>query len=197
MISKERHEEARVILQRLHDDHEDTLFWEKEYLQIAAQAAAEAEEKKTSKWTHIVTNKKELHRILIAIVAMTCVQTNGAQTIQAYQVSPILPLFKSSHRANIHLQATLYSGLGFSARSTLLMAGIFQICLIAGGLVNLALIDRAGRRILFLSGLLILSVCLALFAAFSAKFGQTADNCKCSTGCSFTLDANYWNDSLG
>jgi hypothetical protein len=86
VISKDRHEEARVILARLHDDNKDSLFWEKEYLQIAAQAAAEAEEKKTSKWTHLFTNPSERRRVLIAIVAMTCVQTNGAQTIQAYQV---------------------------------------------------------------------------------------------------------------
>jgi len=56
------------------------------------------------------------------------------------------------------------------------MAGIFQICLIIGGLVNLTLIDYVGRKILFLSGLISLSVCLALFAAFSAKFGETASN---------------------
>jgi len=86
VISKGRHEEARVVLQRLHDDHDDTLFWEKEYLQISAQAAAEAEEKKTASWTHMLSNKSELHRVVIAVIALTCVQTNGAQTIQAYQV---------------------------------------------------------------------------------------------------------------
>lgn len=86
VISKGRHEEARVVLQRLHDDHEDSLFWEKEYLQISAQAAAEAEEKVTASWSHLLTNRSELHRVIIAIVALACVQTNGAQTIQAYQV---------------------------------------------------------------------------------------------------------------
>jgi hypothetical protein len=86
VISKDRHEEAKVILARLHDNHEDPQFWEKEYLQISAQAAVEAQEMKTSKWTHLFTNASERKRVLIAVVAMTCVQTNGAQTIQAYQV---------------------------------------------------------------------------------------------------------------
>jgi hypothetical protein len=80
-------------LQRLHDDHEDPLFWEKEYLQISAQAAIEAEEKASSSWSHMLTNWKELHRVLVAVAALTCVQTNGAQTIQAYQVG-----------SNIHLK---------------------------------------------------------------------------------------------
>ena len=83
---KGRHEEARVILQRLHDDHDDTLFWEKEYLQISAQLAAEAEETAGHSWLHIFTNPRELRRVAVAVAAMTSVQTNGAQTIQIYQV---------------------------------------------------------------------------------------------------------------
>jgi len=58
------------------------------------------------------------------------------------------------------------------------MAGIFQICLVIGGIGNLLLIDRVGRRILFLSGLITLSVCLGLFAGFSAKFGETGSSSK-------------------
>jgi hypothetical protein len=87
VLSKGRHEEARVILQRLHDDHEDPLFWEKEYIQIAAQCAREIEEKARSSWAHMLTNKRELRRVVTAIIALTSVQTNGAQTIQAYQVN--------------------------------------------------------------------------------------------------------------
>lgn len=87
MISRNRHTEAQIVLKRLHDDHKDHLFWEKEYLQISAQLAVEAEEKAAHSWTHLLTNKSELRRILIAVVALTSLQTNGAQTIQAYQVS--------------------------------------------------------------------------------------------------------------
>lgn len=67
------------------------------------------------------------------------------------------------------------------------MAGVFQICLIIGGIVNLSLIDYAGRRILFLSGLILLSVCLGLFAAFSAKFGETASNAWGKAGVSMVM----------
>lgn len=86
MISKDRHAEAQAVLRRLHDDHHDPTFWEKEYIQISAQLAAEREEKEHSSWTHIVTNPKELRRVAIAVAVLTCVQTNGAQTIQIYQV---------------------------------------------------------------------------------------------------------------
>ncbi|KIM93335.1 hypothetical protein OIDMADRAFT_35829 [Oidiodendron maius Zn] len=156
LIMKGRHEEARIVLQRLHDDHNDHMFWEKEYLQISAQLAAEAEETADHLWTHIFTNMRELRRVAAAVAAMTSTQTNGAQTIQIYQ-------------------SVLYAGLGFSHRTTLLMAGIFGLCNNAGGVVNLLLIDRAGRKFLFLSGLSILSICLAVFAAFSAKYEQTND----------------------
>lgn len=87
MISRNRHEEARAVLQRLHDDHKDPMFWEREYLQISAQLAVEAEEKAAHKWSHLFTDRSELRRITIAVIALTSLQTNGAQTIQAYQVS--------------------------------------------------------------------------------------------------------------
>jgi hypothetical protein len=84
---KERLEEARIVLQRLHDDHDDSTFWEKEYLQISAQLAAKAEETAGHLWTYIFTNIRELRRVAVAVAAMTSTQTNGAQTIQIYQVS--------------------------------------------------------------------------------------------------------------
>lgn len=70
------------------------------------------------------------------------------------------------------------------------MAGVFQICLVIGGIVNLALIDRIGRRILFLSGLLILSICLGMFAGFSAKFGKTGQSSKFYTEVTGRLSHN-------
>ncbi|KAH8901189.1 general substrate transporter [Thozetella sp. PMI_491] len=155
LISKNRHDEAKAVLQRLHDDHHDPTFWEKEYLQIAAQLAIEEKEKEEAKnWLSIFTTWRDLRRILIAVAALTSVQTNGAQTIQVYQT-------------------VLYTGLGFSTKRTLLMAGVFGICNTAGGITNLILIDRVGRRRLFLTGLLILSVWLGVFAACSAQYGET------------------------
>lgn len=86
MISKDRQLEAQEVLKRLHDDHSDPVFWEKEYLQISAQLAVEKVEKETSKWNHMFTNRSELRRVAVAIASLTSVQTNGAQTIQIYQV---------------------------------------------------------------------------------------------------------------
>lgn len=74
---------------------------------------------------------------------------------------------------NPYLQAVLYAGLGFSTRQTLLMAGVFGICNTCGGTTNLILIDRVGRRKLFLVGLIALSVWLGVFAACSAEYGKT------------------------
>lgn len=41
------------------------------------------------------SNRKELRRLAIAVAAMASVQTNGAQTIQVYQVRQVIrSLFK-------------------------------------------------------------------------------------------------------
>lgn len=97
--------EAQAVLRRLHDDHSDPMFWEKEYLQIAAQLAVEKAEKETSKWSHMITNRSELRRLAVAVAAMTSVQTNGAQTIQIYQVSITL----LTSRSLKHFLTTDYS----------------------------------------------------------------------------------------
>lgn len=102
------------------------------------------------------TNAKELRRLLIAVAALVSVQTNGAQTIQVYQT-------------------VLYSGLGFSTERTLLMAGVFGIINTLGGCTNLVLIDRVGRRKLFLTGLFLLSVWLGVFSAASAEYANTGN----------------------
>ncbi|KEF55567.1 uncharacterized protein A1O9_08317 [Exophiala aquamarina CBS 119918] len=168
LMSKDQHAEAQQILQRLHDDHEDPTFWENEHLQISAQIAAEHQEQVNGKWHHMFTSAKEFRRVATAVAAMTSVPANGAQTIQVYQ-------------------AVFYAGLGFSTRGTLLMAGIFGICNTAGGVTNLFLIDRTGRRKLFLSGLLILSVWLGVFAACSSKYAQTGLTTWGKAGISFVM----------
>ncbi|EXJ82874.1 hypothetical protein A1O3_06690 [Capronia epimyces CBS 606.96] len=168
LISKDRHAEAQAVLQRLHDDHEDPTFWEKEYLQISAQLAVEQKEKADASWHHILSNPKELRRVATAVASMTSVQCVGAQTIQVFQ-------------------SVFYAGLGYTTRRSLLMTGVFGICNMTGGSVNLILIDRLGRRKLFLSGLFILSVCLGIFAAATAKFAQTSDPVWGRTGIAFIM----------
>lgn len=87
VISKDRHEEAKATLMRLNDDNEDPSFWEKEYLQISAQIALEKREMEGSSWIHMFTNMKEFRRVAVAAASVISVQTNGAQTIQVFQVS--------------------------------------------------------------------------------------------------------------
>lgn len=170
MISRDRHEEAQIVLKRLRDSHEDPLLWQKEYLQISAQLAVEAEEKKAHSWSHLITDKSERKRVLIAIAALTSLQTNGAQTIQVYQAS--FGSVRTKYSTN-SMQSVLYTGLGFSLRSTLLLSGVFQIILSIGCIMNMVLIDRLGRRKLFMGGFVILSICLGIFAACTAMYEST------------------------
>ncbi|EXJ63259.1 uncharacterized protein A1O5_11580 [Cladophialophora psammophila CBS 110553] len=116
LTSKDRNVEEQAILQRLHDDHEDPVFWGKEYLRIAAQLAAEQQERVQSSLDHTSTSAKGLQRGVTAVAPITSVQRN-----------------------------VFYAGLGFSAPETVMMAGVFGICNTAGGTTNLLLFDRLWR----------------------------------------------------
>lgn len=61
---------------------------------------------------------------------------------------------------------------------TLLMAGVFQVILVFGCIVNMIVVDRIGRRALFIFGFNVLSLCLGIFAACSAMYLQTNGTSK-------------------
>jgi hypothetical protein len=82
-----RDEEAKTVLKRLHDDHVDPSFWEKEYVQIHSQLAQDKIEMEGSSWLEMFSNPVQRKRTLVAVMTMTMVQTTGAQTIQVFQVN--------------------------------------------------------------------------------------------------------------
>ncbi|OQV04932.1 hypothetical protein CLAIMM_09745 [Cladophialophora immunda] len=153
LVMRGRNEEARNVLKRLHDDRGDH-FWEKEYTQLVSQLEIERQETEGASFFHIFTNRKELFRASLAIVVLTACQTCGAQTILVFQ-------------------SVIYSSLGFSTSLVLLMACVFQAIVNLGGFFNMVAIDRYGRRPLMLSGLVLLSIFLGLFALCLAKFEST------------------------
>ncbi|EXJ67376.1 uncharacterized protein A1O5_09389 [Cladophialophora psammophila CBS 110553] len=156
LAMKGRHEEARKVLRRLHDDHANPLFWEREYAQMVAQLEHERRETAGVNSFHMFTNWRELHRALLAVVGLTSLQTNGAQTIFIFQ-------------------SILYASLGYSTGKILLMACFFQLLCIVGGIGNILAIDWLGRRILMMSGLIGLSVVLGAFMACVAEFEKTGN----------------------
>jgi hypothetical protein len=85
-MMKGRNDEAKVVLQRLHSDHQDPLFWEKEYYQIISQLNQDERERSGRSWHQMFTDKKERKRLLIAVLTIVSGQSIGAQTIQQYQV---------------------------------------------------------------------------------------------------------------
>jgi Sugar (and other) transporter len=87
---KGRDEEAKVVLQRLHDDHSDSFFWEKEYVQIHAQLQKDREELQGASWLEMFSNPVQRKRTLVSVMTMVMVQTTGAQTIQVFQVRAFL-----------------------------------------------------------------------------------------------------------
>ena len=88
-----RDEEAKVVLKRLHDDHEDPSFWEKEYVQIHHQLAQDKAELEGSSWLEMFSNPIQRKRTLVSVMTMVMVQTTGAQTIQVFQVLRLFSVF--------------------------------------------------------------------------------------------------------
>ncbi|KAL1897853.1 hypothetical protein Sste5346_003705 [Sporothrix stenoceras] len=67
------------------------------------------------------------------------------------------------------------------------MAGIFGIINTLGGCTNLILIDRVGRRKLFLTGLILLSVWLGVFSAASSEYATTGNPRWGKAGVAFVM----------
>jgi len=153
---KGRYDEAKVVLQRLHDDHPDPLFWEKEYIQVQRQEEQDRLEKSGVTWLEMFSTPSQRKRTLVSVMTMVMVQTTGAQTIQVFQ-------------------SIFYGELGYSTSRTLLMSGVFQILLVAGASTSILIVDRFGRKPLLISGFVLVTCILACFIAFSAMFQNTGD----------------------
>lgn len=126
MVSKDRHEEARAVLERLHGYRgEDFVLGE--LTQIQEQLSLEQSERKhTAVWE--IFTLRYARRTLLANFIMNMTKLSGAGVVSNYQ-------------------SLFYVGLGYKGRTVLLLAGIYGFMGVIGQVLNLLFVsDKWARR---------------------------------------------------
>ncbi|KAF5594922.1 sugar transporter [Fusarium pseudocircinatum] len=159
LVRKGRHEEARRVLNLLHDTEGET-FIEQELLQIQQQIELEASAE-TSSWAYAVKelfSMRYLHRTLMAAFIVSQSQLSGASVIQNFQ-------------------NTFYAIVGITDRESLLVSGIYGFMVVIGTIIYLGIVaDRWPRARTLWTGSLALSVSIAICMALSATYGQAGES---------------------
>ncbi|VTT58076.1 unnamed protein product [Fusarium fujikuroi] len=159
LVRKGRHEEARRVLNLLHDNEGET-FIEQELLQIQQQIELEASAE-TSSWAYAIKelfSMRYLHRTLMAAFIVSQSQLSGASVIQNFQ-------------------NTFYAIVGITGRQSLLVSGIYGFMGVIGTIIYLGIVaDRWPRARTLWTGSLALSVSISICMALSATYGQAGES---------------------
>lgn len=159
VVRKGRHEEARRVLNLLHDNEGET-FIEQELLQIQQQIELEASAE-TNSWAYAIKelfSMRYLHRTLMAAFIVSQSQLSGASVIQNFQ-------------------NTFYAIVGITGRQSLLVSGIYGFMGVIGTIIYLGIVaDRWPRARTLWTGSLALSVSISICMALSATYGQAGES---------------------
>ncbi|PNS13804.1 High-affinity glucose transporter [Sphaceloma murrayae] len=127
LIEKDRDEEARVVLQKLHFDGDNQEWIDREYAEIRATISAERNITAQS-WSVMFKVPSWRKRLMLGTLVQVFTQLTGINVIGYYQT-------------------VLYESLGFTGGRAVLVAGIYNV---VGPIANLIfiffIIDRVGRR---------------------------------------------------
>ena len=88
----------------------------------------------------------------------------------------------------------LFSGLGITGGTPLLLLGFFNLTTVPGNLFNGLFIDRFGRRRFVLTGCIGIIVCLSGEAAITAQFVETGSTNQVGLG-TFSIAPSLFTDS--
>ncbi|KAK7885435.1 hypothetical protein LTR67_010228 [Exophiala xenobiotica] len=158
LIMKGRHEEAHLLLRRLHrspSDHDDS-FADVEYYQISKQADTDASLNLSYK--EMVSNRPMLLRTLFGIIWPAMTATSGVNVVVNY--GPLL-----------------YSLLGFSSNKQLVYQGGWATLNWGGNVISPLFIDRFNRPGFAVTGFIGATCCLlveAVIVATSLDKGNTS-----------------------
>ena len=185
VVSKDRHEEARAVLERLHSYRgEDFVLGE--LSQIQEQLALEKSERThTAVWE--IFTLRYARRTLLANFIMNYTKLSGAGVVSNYQ-------------------SLFYTGLGYKGRTVLLLSGIYGFMGVIGQILNLyAVSDKWGRRVtvckklstnrrgkpytnvLLDTGSLVLAGFLILLTVISALYGNGSNESGAAAGIAFVF----------
>ena len=157
LVLKDRYEEARKVLLRLHPSAEgDEDFADRELFQIRAQINMEKEQGNVA-WLQAIKqmlSKQYARRTLLASFIVTMGQLSGSSVIQNFQ-------------------GIFYETVGFTGNEALLISGVYGMMGIIGQIIYLTVVaDRWPRKVTLWSGSLVLATALAICTGLSAQFGS-------------------------
>ncbi|KIW89540.1 uncharacterized protein Z519_09696 [Cladophialophora bantiana CBS 173.52] len=152
LIMKGRHEEALVILRRMHQTSDDDTFFMSEFNQIRAQLQLEVDQK--DNLFTILKRPSNRKRLYIAFILCTGQQLTGVIPLQNYQV-------------------IVYGSLGISGKLPLVLVGIWGTVGVLSNIPGAWFFDKWGRRRMMFIALGIIIPSSILLCAFWASFENT------------------------
>lgn len=159
LIDHGQHEKGLTVLAKLHAHGNENDPWVRaEYEQIREQLAFEHENEAQS-YKELFVNKSAFRRLLIAMALQASVQMTGVSAIQYYSVK-------------------IYGQVGITGADTLKYQAISSIIALVGEGLNIAFVDRFGRRWPLIGGnlgncltFIIATILIAQFPAESTNTG--------------------------
>lgn len=168
LIGKDQIDLAWEITRKLHrnkKDPEDT-YAHAEYAQMMAQITFEKHHNAVGTVAQArlaFSQKSFIKRLALGFLVQFGNQCTGALVINNYV-------------------AQLFTGLGISGGTPLLLLGFFNLVTVPGNLMNGLFIDRFGRRRFVLTGCIGILFCLSGEAAMTAQFVETGSNNRVGLG---------------
>lgn len=156
LVMKDRHDEAKNVLARLHAASQHENFIEQELVEIQENIRLEREQGNLvwSTALKMMFARKYVRRTLTAAFIVTMGQLSGSSVIQNFQT-------------------IFYQNVGFTGQTALLISGVYGMMGIIGQVIYLFVVaDKWPRTRTLWSGSLVLSVMIALIMALSAVFGS-------------------------
>lgn len=156
LISKGREEEARQVLANLHANGklDDDLV---NYEMTEVANAIELERTHSISWGSLLKTKGNRWRVWIVVHAAAGAQLNGIGIIAYY----LVPMLKIVGIVEPRMQSQLVIG-----------QGVMNLCVTTAATY---MVDRAGRRPMWLSSTLVMLVSLSIITGLSAEFQKVAN----------------------
>jgi sugar porter (SP) family MFS transporter len=157
LILKDRQEEARNVLNRLHGTSDDLVA--QEMYQIREQITLEKQMGNTNWGTalRLMFSRQYARRTLTAAFIVTMGQLSGSSVIQNFQ-------------------SIFYATVGFTGKTSLLISGVYGMMGIIGQLIYLFVVaDKWPRTRTLWTGSVVLSVAISICMALSAQFGSSGN----------------------
>jgi MFS family permease len=151
---KGRDDEALVVLEKMHAQSEDRLYYRAEFHQIKSQLDLERSEKLGL--VEILKHPSYRKRLMLCMILMVGQQGTGVIPLQNYQV-------------------VLYESLGITNKLILILVGVWGTITVISTTIGSSLFDKMGRRTAFFISMSIILTSSILLSIFWARYEQSGN----------------------